>query len=130
MDDQGGPDCQLSVTADPDVKISAADRKVWFDTTMERQQLQNQTRDQTLAPDVKQSLDASRLRSMTTSALALAYLVQEELLQGLIGQTEGGRLFHRLVDVPAIHDRAFHEPHPGGSSPPAQWMNAGATPAW
>ena len=68
----------VAVTADPDIKITDADRKVWFDTALDLQQLQgkanevaemvqnanaqlqqlqDQTRSQTLAPNVKQSLD-------------------------------------------------------------------------
>jgi photosystem II stability/assembly factor-like uncharacterized protein len=69
----------VAVTGDPDITITNADRKIWFDTAMDLhqmqakanaaaelaqnanaqlQQLQNQTRNQTLAPAVKQSLDS------------------------------------------------------------------------
>ncbi len=68
----------VAVKGDPDIKITDADRKVWFDAATDLQQLQgkatevaemaqianaqlqqlqNQTRNQTLAPNVKQSLD-------------------------------------------------------------------------
>jgi hypothetical protein len=69
----------VAVKGDPDIKITDADRKIWFDTAMDLQQLQgkanevaemvqnanaqlqqlqNQTGNQTLAPNVKQSVDA------------------------------------------------------------------------
>src|SRR5262245_16589941 len=48
--------------------------------------------------------------------LALLNFCDEELLQIFIRQPELRRLVHRLVGVPAIHDHALHEPHPGGSS--------------
>src|SRR4030095_10775911 len=50
------------------------------------------------------------------SALSLLNLRDEELLQRFIHEPECRRSFQRLVGVPAIDDRTFHEPHPGGSS--------------
>src|SRR4026209_2828682 len=50
------------------------------------------------------------------SALSLLNLPEEELLQPFIRESEQGRFFQRLVRVPTVDDRAFHEPHPGGSS--------------
>src|SRR5438552_18987094 len=50
------------------------------------------------------------------SALSLLNLRDEELLQRFAREPEFRRFFQRLVRVPAIDDRAFHEPHPGGSS--------------
>src|SRR5262245_52143536 len=59
---------------------------------------------------------SSRFSLMCESTLALLNLREEELLQVFIRQPERGRFFHGLVGIPAIDDRAFHEPHPGGSS--------------
>src|SRR5919198_5099715 len=50
------------------------------------------------------------------SALSLLNLRDEELFQIFVREPERRRLFQRLVSVPAIDDRTFHEPHPGGSS--------------
>src|SRR5258706_6642779 len=50
------------------------------------------------------------------STLALLNLRKEKPLQRFIRQPERGRFFQGLVGVPTIDDRAFHEPHPGGSS--------------
>src|SRR5437762_8208384 len=50
------------------------------------------------------------------SALSLLNLREEELLQRFVREPELRRFVQRLVRVPPIDDRAFHEPHPGGSS--------------
>jgi len=50
------------------------------------------------------------------SALSLLNLREEELLQRFVREPECRRFLQRLVRVPTIDDRAFHEPHPGSSS--------------
>jgi hypothetical protein len=106
----------VSVSGDPDVKISDADRKVWFDTASDLQQLQakandvaelvqnanaqlqqlqNQTRDRTLPPGVKQSLDGiAKEMEVARRRLGLAgggggFGGNPENVRGRIGQLKG-----------------------------------------
>ena len=106
----------VAVTGDPDIKITDADRKVWFDTAMDLQQLQQkandaaelvqnanaqlqqlqqQTRNQTLAPAVKQSLDSLN-KEMESGAARLGlmgggggFCGNPENVRGRIGQLKG-----------------------------------------
>src|ERR1051325_9081629 len=48
------------------------------------------------------------------SLLSFLDLREEERLQRFIREAEQRCFFHRLVRVPAIDDRAFHEPHTCG----------------
>src|SRR6266853_3907203 len=56
-------------------------------------------------------------RPNRSSPLPLTNLIEEEPLHGFVRQAQRGRLFHRPVHIPAIDERPFHEPHPGGSAP-------------
>jgi hypothetical protein len=106
----------IAVTGDPDVKITDADRKVWFDTAMDLQQLQQkandaaelvqnanaqlqqlqqQTRNQTLVPGVKQSLD-NMSKEMESARRRLGLMGggggfggNPENVRGRIGQLKG-----------------------------------------
>jgi photosystem II stability/assembly factor-like uncharacterized protein len=106
----------IAVTGDPDIKINEADRKLWFDTAMDLQQLQQksndaaelvqnayaqlqqlqqQTSNQTLAPALKQSLD-SMAKEMETARRRLGLMGggggfggNPENVRGRIGQLKG-----------------------------------------
>jgi photosystem II stability/assembly factor-like uncharacterized protein len=106
----------VAVTGDPEIKITDADRKVWFDTAMDLQQLQQkandaaelvqnanaqlqqlqqQTRNQTLAPGVKQSMD-NMSKEMESARRRLGLMGggggfggNPENVRGRIGQLKG-----------------------------------------
>lgn len=107
----------VAVTGDPDVKISDVDRKVWFDTALDLQQLQQkaneaaelaqnanaqlqqlqeQVRNQTVPPAAKQSLDAvAKEMEVVRRRLGLAggqgggFGGNTENVRGRIGQLKG-----------------------------------------
>jgi photosystem II stability/assembly factor-like uncharacterized protein len=111
----------IAVAGDPDIKISDADRKVWFDTAVDLQQLQQKandaaelvqnanaqlqqlqqptlqqpTRNQSLAPGVKQSLDnMSKEMEIARRRLGLTgggggFGGNPENVRGRIGQLKG-----------------------------------------
>src|SRR5688572_27561170 len=59
---------------------------------------------------------SGRKSSRRLLTFALLDLPEHELPQGGIGQSQQRCFFEGAVRLPAIHQRAFHEPHPGGSS--------------
>ncbi|MCC7126799.1 MAG: glycosyl hydrolase [Acidobacteria bacterium] len=114
----------VGVTGDPDVKISDADRKVWFDTALDLQQmqqkandaaelaqnanaqlqqLQEQTRNRTLPPAVKQSLDAAvKEMDVVRRRLGLGgggggFGGNTENVRGRIGQLKGAIIGSTVV---------------------------------